>query len=162
MVNDDSSRRSAFPEFPSLIENFLSYRANSTRSVGGVASRSQTWRRRAVRLRDFSGRPQDEPMKLRSVMTLENISFYHLLTRHGYPKMSYDLNEKEVIYVTTSFLKKGDHFSFQITGKHGKNIESFRVGFLPAYDYPVEHSRQAQMDEFCLNPVPSKSILQLG
>ena len=85
-------------------------------------------------------------------MTTENISFYHLLTRAGYPKMSYDLNEKEVIYVTTSFLKKGDHFSFQVCGKHGRKVENFRVGFLPAYDYPVEQSRQAQMDEFCLNP----------
>lgn len=133
------------------------------RSATSGSDISRTWRRRAVRLRENGppNRHENEPIKIRSIMTLENVSFYHLTTRDGFQRLVYDLeDEKEVDYVTTSFVQKSDLFTVSIQSNCSTQpVSDIRIGFLPAHDFSVDESRHTQMDEFCLRPVESSCLL---
>ena len=91
-------------------------------------------------------------------MTIENISFYHLTTREGYQKLTYELSDtKSVDYVTTSFIQKNILFTVKVESIESEiPISDIRIGFL--HDFSVDESRNTQMDEFCLRPVESSCL----
>ena len=93
-------------------------------------------------------RDANEPIRLRSVMTVEHVSHFHLATRDGFERIRFDLDDRRhVSYVSTCFIQKSEHFAIFLQSlPDSPPIFDLRIGFLPAHDFSVDESRLGQMD----------------